>query len=151
MNTGEALNPLPTVIRITKIRNNSLSSLNISRTERDYDAHFDNKFDFYQYINFRKLPLFEINTIHQICEIESSLKNTQRAYSRLSPKLAGFLLTSNRSMFLETNGNVAWLYHCPKFYSPLQVMDTCYDRIPVLYKSKVRFTDPVNRQTYTSA
>ena len=22
---------------------------------------------------------------------------------------------SSRSMFLETNGNVAWLYHCPKF------------------------------------
>ena len=54
-------------------------------------------------------------------------------------------------MFLETNGNIAWLYHCPKFYSPLQVMDTCYDRIPVLYKNKVRFIDPVSRQTFTTA
>ena len=55
-------------------------------------------------------------------------------------------------MFLETNGDVAWLYRCPKFYSPsLQVMDTCYDRIPVLYENKVRFIDPVSRQTFTTA
>ena len=30
-------------------------------------------------------------------------------------------------------------------------MDTCYDRIPVLYKNKVRFIDPVSRQTFTTA
>ena len=54
-------------------------------------------------------------------------------------------------MFLETNGNIAWLYHCPKLFSPLQVMDTCYDKLPVLYKNKVRFIDPVSRQTFTTA
>ena len=55
-------------------------------------------------------------------------------------------------MFLETNGDIAWLYRCPKFYSPsLQVMDTCYDRKPVLYENKVRFIDPVSRQTFTTA
>ena len=151
MNTGEALEPLPNINRITRLPNNSLSSLNISRTEIDYEAHLNTKFDYYQYTNFRRLQLSEINTIQQICELERSLKNTQLAYSRLSPKLAGFLLTNNRSMFLETNGNIAWLYHCPKFYSPLQVMDTCYDRIPVLYKNKVRFIDPVSRQTFTTA
>ena len=136
MNTGEALVPLPTVSRISKVPNNSLSSLNISRTEIDYEAHLHTKFDYYQYINFRKPQFTEINTIQQICELEHSLKNTQLAYSRLSPKLAGFLVTNYRSMFLETNGNVAWFYHCQKFYSPLKVMDTCYDRIPLLYKIK---------------
>ena len=115
MNTGEALEPLPTINGITKLPNSSISSLNISRTEIDYDAH----------------KLSEINTIQPICELKRSHKNTQLAYSRLSPKLAGYLLTNNRSMFLETNGNIPWLYHCPKFYSPLQVMDTCFDRIPV--------------------
>ena len=151
MNTGEALEPLPTINRITKLPNSSISSLNISRTEIDYEAHLNTKFDYYQYTNFRRLQLSEIITIQQICELERSLKNTQFAYSRLSPKLVSFLLTNNRSLFLETNGNVAWLYHCPKFYLPLQVMDTCYDRIPVLYKNKVRFIDPVSRQTFTTA
>ena len=108
------------------------------------------KFDCHQNTNFRRLQLSEINIIQQICELERSLKNTQLAYSRLSPKMAGFLLTNNRFMFPETNGNIAWLYHCPKFYSPLQEIDTCYDRTPVLYKNKVRFIDPVSRQTFTT-
>ena len=94
MNTGEALEPLPTINRITKLPNSSISSLNISRTELDYEAHLNTKFDYYQYTNFRRLQLSEINTIQQICELERSLKNTQLAYSRLSPKLAGFLLTN---------------------------------------------------------
>ena len=151
MITGEALEPLPTINRITKLPNSSISSLNISRTEIDTAAHLNTKLDYYQYTNFRRLQLSEINTIQQICELERSLKITQVAYSRLSPKLAGFLLTNNRYTFLETNGNVAWLYHCPKFFSPLQVMYTCYDRIPVLNKNKVCFIDPVSRQTFTTA
>ena len=93
MKTGEALEPLPTVNRITKLPNNSLSSLIISRTETDYEAHSNTKFDNYQYNSFRKLQLSEIKTTQQICELGRSLKNTQLAYSRLSPKLAGFLLT----------------------------------------------------------
>ena len=36
MNTGEALELLPNKNRITKLPNNSISSLNISRTEIDY-------------------------------------------------------------------------------------------------------------------
>ena len=151
MNTGEALEPLPNINRITKFPNKSISSLNISRTAIDYEEHIITKFDYYQYTNFRKLQLSIINTKEQNCELERSLKITQLAYSCLSPKLAGFLLTNNRSIFLETIGNIAWLYHCPKFCSPLQVMDTCYDRIPVLYKNKVRFIDPVSRQTFTTA
>ena len=79
-------------------------------------ANLNTKFDYCQYINFRKLQLSEVNTIQQICELEHSLKNKQLAYSRLSPKLAGFLLTNNRFIFLETNGNVAWLYFCPQFF-----------------------------------
>ena len=68
-----------------------------------------------------------------------------------SPRLAGYILTKNRSMFLETNGNVAWLYHCPKFYSPLQLTDECYNRIPIMYKENIRFVDPITRQTFQSA
>ena len=45
MNTGEALEPLPTMNRNTKLPNSSISSPNFSRTEIDYEAHLQTKFD----------------------------------------------------------------------------------------------------------
>ena len=68
-----------------------------------------------------------------------------------NPRLAGYLLTGNRSMFLETDGSLAWLYHCPKVYSPLHTMNQCYDKIPILYEGEIRFVDPITRQTYPDA
>ena len=35
-------------------------------------------------------------------------------------RLAGYMLTGNRYMFLDTDGAVGWLYHCPKKVSPLR-------------------------------
>ena len=93
----------------------------------------------------------ELALLQNQCELErSSILNTLML-SLESPRLAGYILTQKRSMFLETNGNVAWLYHCPKFYSPLQLMDECYNRIPIMYKENVRFVDPITRQTFQSA
>ena len=37
--------------------------------------------------------------------------------------LAGYMLTDNRSMFLDTDGSIGWLYHCPKQNLPLKVRD----------------------------
>ena len=68
-----------------------------------------------------------------------------------NPRLAGYLLTGNRSMFLETDGSLAWLYHCPKVHSPLHTMNQCYDKIPILYEGEIRFVDPITRQTYPDA
>ena len=93
----------------------------------------------------------ELVLLQNQCELErSSILNTLML-SLESPRFAGYILTKNRSMFLETNGNVAWLYHCPKFYSPLQLMDECYIRIPIMYKENIRFVDPITRQTFQSA
>ena len=61
------------------------------------------------------------------------------------------MLTANRSMFLETDGSLAWLYHCPMVHSPLHTMNQCYDRIPILYEGEIRFVDPITRQTYPDA
>ena len=63
-------------------------------------------------------------------------------------RLAGYMPTGNRSMFLDTDGSVAWLYHCPKFLWPLRVLDKCYDRIPILFERTTKFVDPITRQTY---
>ena len=66
-------------------------------------------------------------------------------------RLAGYMLTGNMSMFLDTDGIVAWLYHCPKFLAPLRVLDKCYDRIPILFEGTTKFVDPITRQTYDLA
>ena len=68
-----------------------------------------------------------------------------------NPRLAGYMLTGNRSMFLETDGSLAWLYHCPLVHSPLHTMNQCYDRIPILYEGQIQFVDPITRQTYPAA
>ena len=54
-------------------------------------------------------------------------------------------------MFLETDGSLAWLYHCPLVHLPLHTMDQCYDRIPILYENQIQFVDPITRQTHPAA
>ena len=54
-------------------------------------------------------------------------------------------------MFLETDGSVAWLYHCPKVHSPLHTMNQCYDKLPILYRGQIQFVEPVTRQLYPHA
>ena len=93
----------------------------------------------------------ELALLTNQCELERSMILNTLMLSIESPRLAGYSLTRNRSMFLETNGNVAWLYHCQKFYSPLQLMDACYNRIPIMYREKIHFVDPITRQTFKSA
>ena len=50
------------------------------------------------------------------------------ALSYENNRLAGYMLTGNRSMFLEIEGVTGFLYPCPKKISPLKVLDRCYDR-----------------------
>ena len=46
-------------------------------------------------------------------------------------------------MFLDTDGSIGWLYHCPKRNSPLKVLDQCFDRIPIHYDDRTMFVDPI--------
>ena len=62
-------------------------------------------------------------------------------------KPAGYMLTRKRSMFLNTDGSVAWLYHCPYFLSPLRVLDNCYDRIPILFERTIKIVDDFASET----
>ena len=68
-----------------------------------------------------------------------------------NPRLAGYMLTGNRSIFLSTDGSLAWLYHCPLMSSPPHVMNQCYDKIPTFYKNEIFFVDPITRQTHPDA
>ena len=60
-----------------------------------------------------------------------------------NPRSVVYKLTRNRSMVLETDGSLAWLYHYPMVHSPLHTMNQCYDRLPILCESEIRFVDPI--------
>ena len=57
------------------------------------------------------------------CELVRPQMLTILKLAMQNTRLAGYMLTGNRSMFLDTDGSVAWLCHCPKFLSPLRVLD----------------------------
>ena len=85
------------------------------------------------------------------CELERTQMLTLLMLAMQNTRLAGFMLTGNRSMFLDTDGSVAWLYSCPKILSPLRVFDKCYDRILILFERTIKFVGPIIRQTYDFA
>ena len=49
------------------------------------------------------------------CELERTQMLTILMLAMHNTRLAGYMLTGNRSLFLDTDGSVACLYHCPKF------------------------------------
>ena len=61
------------------------------------------------------------------------------------------MLTGNRSIFLETDGSLAWLYSCPQVRSPLHTLNKCYDKKTILHKGQIEFVDPITRQTLPDA
>ena len=60
----------------------------------------------------------EIQLLKNLCEQERTQILTILMLSMENPRLAGYMLTGNRSMFLSTDGSLAWLYHCPLMRSP---------------------------------
>ena len=59
-----------------------------------------------------------------------------------NPRLTGFMLIGTRWMFLETDGKLTRLYNCPRVHQPLQTMNQCSDRIPILHKDQIQFIEP---------
>ena len=89
--------------------------------------------------------------IQNQCELERTQMLTILTMALENTRLAGYLLTGNLTMFLDTDGSVAWLYHFPKVRSTLRVMDKCYDKIPIFYENRAHFVDPITRRTFPSA
>ena len=117
----------------------------------DYEFHLAMKNDYLFYQSSRLLQATEIQLLQNQCEQERTQNLTNLMLAHKNPRLAGYMLTGNRSMFRETDGSVAWLYQCPKVHSPLHTMNLCDDKIPILYRGQVQFVDPITRQTYPHA
>ena len=117
----------------------------------DYEMHNGTKLDYLFFQSSILLQSFEIQLLKNQCEQERTQILTNMISSLENPRLAGYMLTGNRSMFLETNGSLAWLYHCPLVHSPLHTMNQCYDRIPILYEGQIQLVDLIPRQTHPTA
>ena len=123
----------------------------VGADEIDYELHLGTKLDYIMYFNTKQLRHSEMTLLQNQCELERTQMLTILMLAMQNTRLAGYMLTGNRSMFLDTDGNVAWLYHCPKFLLPLRVLGKCYDRIPILFERTTKFVDPITRQTYDFA
>ena len=117
----------------------------------DYEMHMGTKLDYLFFQSSRLLQESEIQLLKSQFEQERTQILTILMLSLENPRLAGYMLTGNRSLFLETDGSLAWLYHCPLFQSPLHTMNQSYDRIPILYDCQIQFEDPITRQAHPEA
>ena len=59
---------------------------------------------------FQEMSLSELETLHQLCEIERTQILQSLALAVLKIPFAGYLLSGNRSNFLDYEGNILWLH-----------------------------------------
>ena len=106
-----------------------------------YDIHLDMKLDYTISRIFQEMSLSELETLHQLCELERTQILQSLALAVLKIPYAGYLLSGNRSNFLDYEGNNLWFYTCTKKVSPLYVFEDkrCYRRIPIFYQKKSTF------------
>ena len=134
------------MIRNTHLRSDEDICLNM-----DNEMHMGTILDYLFFQSSQILQASEIQLLKNQCEHERTQILTILMLSLENPRLAGYLLTGNRSLFLETDGSLAWLFHCPLVHSPLQRKNQCYDGIPILYEGQLHFVDPITRQTQPAA
>ena len=111
----------------------------------------ETKLDYLFFQSSRLISASEIQFLKNQCEQERTKILTILMLSLENPRLAGYMLTGNRSMFPETDGSLAWLHHRPLLHSPLHTMNQCHDRIPILHEFQIQFVDPIKRQTDPAA
>ena len=103
----------------------------------DYEIYLATKIYYLIFQGSRLLQATEIQLLQNQCQQERTQILTNFMLAVEKPRLAGHMLTGNRSMFSETDGSVDWLCRCPKFHPPLHTMNQCYDKIPMLYRGQI--------------
>ena len=72
------------------------------------------------YFNAKQLRHSEMTLLQNQCELERTQILTIMMLALQNTRLAGYMLTGNRSMFLDTDEAVGWLYQCPKKFHLLK-------------------------------
>ena len=93
----------------------------------------------------------DIQLLKNLCEQKRTQVLSILMLLMENPRLVGYMLTANRSMFLSSDDSLACLHHCPLMRSPPHVVNQCYDKILIVYKNAIFFVDPITRKTYPDA
>ena len=72
---------------------------------------------------YRDLEQFELLILQNMCELRRTPIQMVNALSYENNRLAGYMLTVNRSMFLEIEDIIGCLHPRPKKFSPLRLLD----------------------------
>ena len=70
-----------------------------------YDIHLDMKLDYTISRIFQEMSLSELETLHQLCELERTQILQSLALAVVKIPYAGYFLSGNRSNFLDYEGN----------------------------------------------
>ena len=81
-----------------------------------YNIHLDMKLNYTISRIFQEMSLCELETLHQLCELEKTQILQSLALAVLKILYAGHLLSANRSNFLDYEGKILWFYTCTKKY-----------------------------------
>ena len=73
-----------------------------------YDIHLDIKLHYTISRIFQKMSLTELETLHQLCELERTQILQSLALAVLKTPYAGYLLSGNKSDFIDYEGNILW-------------------------------------------
>ena len=102
-----------------------------------YDIHLDMKID---YTIFQEMSLSELETLHQLCELERTQILQSLALAVLKLPYAGYLLSGNRSNFLDYEGNIlCFLIRVPKKYHHYMFLKINAAIKESLYFIKIRY------------
>ena len=82
------------------------------------DFHLDIKLDYTKSRIFQEMSSSELETLHHLCELERTQILQSLALAVLKIPCTGYLLSENRSNFIEYEGNILWFTLVPKKYHP---------------------------------
>ena len=112
-----------------------------------YEIHLDMNLDYTINRIFQERSLSELETLHQLCELERTQNLQSLALAVLKISYAGYFLSAKRSNFLGYEGNMETSYGLllkPKkhhHYMFLKIKEFPYSK-----KNKVHFVDTISRR-----
>ena len=104
-----------------------------------YDIHLDMKLNYTIGRIFQGMSLSELETLHQLCELERTQILQSLALAVLKIPYAGYFLSGNRSNFIDYEGNVLWYYTCTKKVSSLYLLKLNDVIEESHYSTKIRY------------
>ena len=88
-----------------------------------YDIHLDMKLDYTISRIFQEMSLTELETLHQLCELERTQILHSLKLAVLKIPYAVYLLSGNSSNFIDYEKHILWYYTCTKKVSFLYVLE----------------------------